>query len=826
MNNKLIYDIEELRKIKTKICTLNAKRQKERIEKISPYSKDIASYIRRYDELNLYCSLQLRESFLTRPSLVADIDPELWISSENATNLELMSKGNAPYLFNAPDGKIELHHIGQDYNSPFAELTREEHSIYNSILHLFDEASWRNDPDAERIFSAERTKYWILRARGENIICDLPNIEHDTYFAEPCEEYLAELRELCEEIYRQSNAKDLAYLSDLAKSYALMNDMGIYSMREFLNNKRNEQDKLIFCSACGKANNVLYGTYISRGERVQRYKCKQCGTVFTETTKTLLAGSSFSFSDWLKFIDCLYNGFTLRQIAKACGISEKTAHENRLKLFYALKILNDKVKLNGHIAIDETFLPVSFKGNHTKQESFIMPRNPNERGFENHNKGISSNHVCVVCAIDDTGNSIADVCGTGKPSAAKLNYVLIDHLGDDVACLYSDKSSAIKAFAQSCGYEIKQDKLLVKNGKYAKNIKITHNTFLINRYIQKVSNYHSKLKQFLRRFSGTSTKYLAGYLYLFAWKERNKDRTQEDIYKELLQTMAEPIVKNLLNGNCLPDALTINSTYRQKKLSPSERDLSIGKKYANGRSLSNIGAEYNMTKQNVHRIINHLKEAGIDCSPSFANRTKETPKTNSHKYINKKVVETLDRDYQIYNEKLSWKGSAVEFRQKTAKKYGISEQRVSNIVALIKRFLRLKEEIYIYEDISFKTLGEVYRAVYSDYLELLQLEPGTTPNTHFKKLAEKYGYRPANIYRIVKNMSEENTTEYLSTTKRLTKTETFNRDKAIFIDYLRWIGSRGEFCRHAAIKYNLSFNYVDTILKYCLYADLKRLDMV
>ena len=67
--------------------------------------------------------------------------------------------------------------------------------------------------------------------------------------------------------------------------------------------------------------------------------------------------------------------------------------------------------------------------------------------------------------------------------------------------------------------------------------------------------------------------------------------------------------------------------------------------------------------------------------------------------------------------------------------------------------------------------------------------------------------------------------QYFSGKKRLTKTETFNRDKALFIEYLKWPGERKDFCCYAAKKYGITPSYVTTILRYCLYANPKRYNM-
>ena len=828
--NAMDIDVEELKSIKAKIRTLDLKYQKEKLDQISPYSKDITSFIRTSDELKLYISLQLRESYLTRPALVADIDPELWVESEKATNLELMAKGRAPYAYDAPEGRIDLHHIGQDYAAPFAELTQEQHEQRSRLLHSSGEPSWRNQKKQERAFHAERTSYWIKRSKGEYTIDEYPALADAEGAVSPRQEYQAQLREICEEIYRQSESDDLDYLADLAKSYATMRRIGAVTIGEFLKNERDAQQQEVRCTACAASDYVHYGTYQSQGERVQRYKCKSCGNIFTATQKTLFSGSSFSFRDWIKFIDCLYNGFTLGQIAKACDISERTAQENRIKLFYALKLLNDKVTLQGNIVIDETYVPVSFKGNHSKEDSFVMPRKPHKRGGENHRKGITNDHACIVCAIDETGNSVCQVAGTGNPSAAKLKYVLQPHMGADIACLYSDKSSAIKSYAEKCGYEIKQEKQLRKGTKIATNVTFTRETRVINRYIQIANSYHSRLKRFLRRFSGISTKYLSGYLYLFAWKERSKELSPIEAYKELLRVMADPAhyktTEEILNSGHLPDAAKINGDYLKKKYVPSEEDLQILEQYMSGRTMTSIAKDFHTTKQNISLKIQKLHKAGYETSLLRDIPEEESTRLIPHKRLKRKVLDTLIRDYQIYDAKQKWTGTPDEFNLAMSQKYGIAVQRVRNVVALVKRYIRLKEEMYIYEDISYQSLKEVYRNVYSDYLELNAGNPEITLSECVQRLAAQYGYKEGNIKRILHIMSTNPPEEYFQNKRKFSTTETYNRDKALFIDFLRWNGERGDFCRYAQKKYGLSFGHVEMILKYCLYADPKRFNMV
>lgn len=823
-------DITKLRSVREQIHRLGVQQQREEISRVSPYSADITNHIHIYNELRLYYSLQLQESYISRPCLVKDIDFDLWISAEKCTNLELMQKGKAPYAFDAPEGRIELHHIGQDFRAPFAELTLEEHNDNSQLLHYSRKESWRSNKSMSSSFEMERASYWKHRAKKDYTIAELPSAELVEVHFKKQQEYTAELRDTCEELYRQCDIEDLEYLSDLAKSYAMMQRVGASTMSEFISNVREARQTAIQCPSCKSSDYILSGTYQAQGEKVQRYKCKSCNKVFTLNKQSLVSGSSFSFRDWIKFIDCLYNGYTLEQIARSCEISVKTAHDNRTRLFYALKLLNDKVRLQGNVVIDETYVPVSFKGNHTKQDDFFMPRESYKRGGENHEKGITDNHVCIVCAVDDNGNSIAQVAGTGNTSAAKLKYVLQEHFGNEIFCLYSDKSNVIRRFAEECNYEIKQEKLLRKGTKKAENVEFNRDTYIINRYLQMINSYHSRLKKFLNRFSGTSTKYLSGYLYLFSWKERNKEREPAQAYKELLAVLAEPnnyiSVEEIMKQGHLPDAIKISENYRKKNYVPTERDTEIYRRYASGETMTSIAASYGKTKQAVSLIIQNWRKNGLAYETEKDKQKQHIRKESPHGHIPVGALRNMVRDYEIYEAKQHWTGDADTFNQMMSKKYGISTSRVKNGISVIKRILRLKQELHISENISYHTQEEVYKTIFTEYQMLRTENPSYTKTSCMEILAEKYSFSFYNIYRIVRIMTIEDPADYFKSKRKLTQEETYNRDRAMFIEFLKWPGERKDFCHYAAKKYGITYSYATTILRYCLYAVPERYYML
>lgn len=133
------------------------------IESISPYSKEINKYIRTTQELNLYKNCNLVENIITRRALIFPIDKDFKFVG-GITNLERMLRGEAPR--DSVTGEIiELHHIGQKFDSPFAELPRSIHcsTATYTILHDTTIESWRIDKQLTSLTQQEIYNYWQMR---------------------------------------------------------------------------------------------------------------------------------------------------------------------------------------------------------------------------------------------------------------------------------------------------------------------------------------------------------------------------------------------------------------------------------------------------------------------------------------------------------------------------------------------------------------------------------------------------------------------------------------------------------------------------------------
>ena len=264
------------------------------------------------------------------------------------------------------------------------------------------------------------------------------------------------------------------------------------SIEEFVTKERFANGRV--CPVCGATHVVRNG---KRKDGTQKYICKDCGKSFVITTNSIVSGTRKDLNVWIKYVDCMLNGFSVRKAAEECGIHRNTAFAWRHKILDALQNMANDVILDGIVEADENFFTISYKGNHKKSKKFTMPREPHKRGNSTHVRGLSSEKVCVPCAVNRSGMSIAKVSNTGRVSTKDLHEIYDGRI-DPSATLVTDKMNSYVRFSNANGIELVQ----LKTGKAKKGI---YN-------IQHINSYHSQLKRFMKGFNGVSTKYLNNYL--------------------------------------------------------------------------------------------------------------------------------------------------------------------------------------------------------------------------------------------------------------------------------------------------------------------------
>ena len=249
------------------------------------------------------------------------------------------------------------------------------------------------------------------------------------------------------------------------------------------------------CPKCGCVEHIVRNGKAKNG--MQRYVCRDCGKSFVVTSNSVLAGTHKDINTWRTFIDCFLSGDSIRDTAEKCKLHRNTAFAWRHKVLDAIcKVLSSEM-LDGIIEADETFFPLSYKGNHKYSKGFVMPRPSRHRGSSIHKRGLSREQVCVACAVDRNGKGTAQAITLGRIKTTDLKTVYSGKIKQG-ATLCTDKMNSYVRFAKAENLNLVQ----LKTGKAKKGIY----------HIQHINSYHSELKNFMKDFKGVSTKYLNNYL--------------------------------------------------------------------------------------------------------------------------------------------------------------------------------------------------------------------------------------------------------------------------------------------------------------------------
>lgn len=250
------------------------------------------------------------------------------------------------------------------------------------------------------------------------------------------------------------------------------------------------------CPYCGGQHVIKNGTQNGKA----RYRCEECRRYFSNRTNTVLAWSHMGLDVWNRFMECMLEKKTLGQSARICGISKTTAFAWRHKILDSMRDnIHEGVLLGGVAEADETFVALSYKGNHKKAKNFTMPRKRHKRGNDVHTRGLSCEQVCITSAIDGCGKSVACPTNTAKPRKEHITDFLSKHIKEG-STICTDKN---RAYRQLIGQK-KLHHVIFDSAKHE---------YSRGQYgIQRINNYHGGLKRFLNHFIGVSTKYLNNYL--------------------------------------------------------------------------------------------------------------------------------------------------------------------------------------------------------------------------------------------------------------------------------------------------------------------------
>ena len=254
----------------------------------------------------------------------------------------------------------------------------------------------------------------------------------------------------------------------------------------------------VTCPHCQDPRSVKFGK--THGQ--QRYRCKACSKTFIALTGTPFV----RLRDKSKLIEqaaCMTEGLTLRKTAAKLEITLDRAFRWRHSCLRYLQ-QQKPTALTGIVEADETFFRRSFKGQRKG-----MPRQAKKRGGSI--KGAEKSDKVPVLISLQRGSRLAYDAILERRTKRQITAALRLAVNQD-AVLSTDGNESYRYAARRLGIQAGHF-VASEHGHGGRG----------QWHVQNVNAYTTRLKNWLHRFHGVATKYLANYL---GWR-RILDRSQD-----------------------------------------------------------------------------------------------------------------------------------------------------------------------------------------------------------------------------------------------------------------------------------------------------------
>jgi len=223
---------------------------------------------------------------------------------------------------------------------------------------------------------------------------------------------------------------------------------------------------------------------------LQRFRCLGCRRSYNALTGTPLARLRKK-EHWLTYSQCVLDSRTVRQAAAVTGVHRTTSFRWRHR-FVPGAARDRPRQLSAIVEADETYRLESQKG------SRRLDRPARQRGGVARRRGINREHDCLLVARDRSGQTLDFHTGRGPVTAAQLARCLRPVLPADVL-LISDSAASYRRFCADAG--LTHETVNVRVGVRARGAI----------HLQNVNAWHSRFKNWLSRFRGVASRYLAHY---------------------------------------------------------------------------------------------------------------------------------------------------------------------------------------------------------------------------------------------------------------------------------------------------------------------------
>jgi transposase-like protein len=274
----------------------------------------------------------------------------------------------------------------------------------------------------------------------------------------------------------------------------------------------NHKKKPTNCPHCGCERLYRHGKYkITNGDTTtdtggSRYRCRDCKKTFNELTGTSIHGLK-KVDQFKDFVEYMFNGDSIRKIAKKLDLSTKTVFEWRHKTLISFEKVFTK-KFKGIVETDDVIRRFNQKG---RKNNFI--------NIGKRKQGVNNDQdVSVMVSVDRYKTIDFKLVSYGKINSENLYRELDLNKFNDDNIVVSDKSRALVKFFDTMGFE----HITFKSKYHA------HPKFPIY-HVNNLNNLVGRLTRWIKEnFSSVSTKYLQNYLNYFLMLEILKEEEGVD----------------------------------------------------------------------------------------------------------------------------------------------------------------------------------------------------------------------------------------------------------------------------------------------------------
>ena len=280
---------------------------------------------------------------------------------------------------------------------------------------------------------------------------------------------------------------------------------GADTIIELIEQRKNDER---ICPYCQGTKLYRWG----KASELQRYRCRHCNHTFNALTGTALARLRHK-DKWFDYEQAMVQGVSVRKAAVSCGVTTNTSFKWRHR-FLRTAALHQSPKMNGIVEADEMYFLESFKGQHH------LPRAARKRGGKAAKRGTSKEQIPVLVVRDRHGETDDRILH--DTSAEQIGTVLIPLLSKDVI-LCTDGMPAYRQITRNA-------KIVHRPVNIAAGQRVINDVY----HIQNVNAYGSRLRQWMAKFHGVATRYLASYL---GW-HRMIDRLGQNITPTLCFLMS------------------------------------------------------------------------------------------------------------------------------------------------------------------------------------------------------------------------------------------------------------------------------------------------